>query len=149
MVSLTGNDVVVINGRVFRGTADADYVNLEFDNDIASAKVSKDGNTIFALNQTGFLGKMTIRLLRGSPDDIAMNSWLQNLRNDFSGFTLLTGSFTKRIGDGAGNVVNEVYNLANGIFKKFPNVKSNAEGDTEQSVTVYEVWFYNQGRVMQ
>jgi hypothetical protein len=148
MVSLTGNDVVIVNGRVFHGVADADYVVIEFDNDISAAKVSKDGNTIFALNQTGFLGRMTMRLLRGSPDDIFMNSLLQGLRNDFSAFTLLTGSFTKRVGDGAGNVANDVYSLGNGIFKKLPGAKSNAEGDTEQSVTIYEVWFYNQARAI-
>ena len=148
-VSLTGKDVVVIDGRVFHGAADADYVNLEFENDLAAMKVSKDGNTIYALNQTGNVCKVTMRLLLGCSDDVVLNSRVQQMKNDFSGFTLLVGSFTKRVGDGAGGVKNVVYNLANGIFKKMPNAKSNAEGDVEQSVAIYEMMFYNQGRAIQ
>lgn len=148
-VSLTGSDVVVLDGRVLHDTADADFVVLEFENDLANAKVSKDGNTIFALNQTGNLVKATLRVLLGSADDVVLNSRLQQMKNDFSGFTLLVGSFTKRVGDGAGNVKSVVYNLANGIFKRMPSAKSNAEGDTEQSVAVYEVLFYNQSRSVQ
>jgi hypothetical protein len=147
-VSLTGNDVVLVGGRIFNGVADGDYAVLDFDGDISAAKVSKDGNTIFALNQTGFLGKMTMRLLRGSPDDIFLNSLLQSQRNDFSGFVLMNGTFTKRVGDGTGKVANEVYILTNGLFKKLPGAKSNAEGDTEQSVVIYEIWFTNQGRTI-
>lgn len=148
-VSLTGKDVIVIDGRVFHDVADGDFALLEFDNDIASIKVSKDGNSIFALNETGNVVKATLRVLLGSADDVVLNSRLQQLKNDFSGFTLLVGSFTKRVGDGAGNVKNVVYNLANGIFKKNVNVKSNAEGDTDQSVAVYELLFRNQNRAIQ
>jgi len=148
-VSLTGKDVIVIDGRVFHDVADGDFAILEFENDIANMKVSKDGNSIFALNETGNVVKATLRVLLGSADDVVLNSRLQQLKNDFSGFTLLVGSFTKRVGDGAGNVKNVVYNLANGIFKKNVNVKNNAEGDTEQSVAVYELMFRNQSRAIQ
>ena len=79
---------------------------------------------------------------------IFLNSLLQSQRNDFSGFTLMKATFTKRIGDGAGKVANEVYVLANGLCKKLPGAKSNAEGDTEQSVVIYEIWFTNQGRTI-
>ena len=148
-VSLTGNDVVVLDGRVFHGVADADYVHLEFDNDIANLKVSKDGNTIFALNETGNIVKVTMRLLVGCADDVVLNSRFQQMKNDFSGFTLMAGSFTKRVGDGAGNIKNVVYSMANGIFKRMVPAKSNAEGDTEQSVAVYEMLFRNQSRAIQ
>lgn len=148
-VSLTGNDVVVIDGRVFHGYADQDYVRLAFDNDISNLKVSKDGNTIFALNETGNIVKVTIRLLLGSADDVVLNSRFQQMKNDFSGFTLMEGSFTKRIGDGAGNVKNVIYTMAKGIFKKMVDAGSNAEGNTEQSVAVYELLFRNQSRAIQ
>ena len=148
-VSLTGSDVIVLDGRVFHGVADQDFAHLEFDNDIANLKVSKDGNTIFALNETGNLVKVTLRLLVGSADDIYLNSRLQQMKNDFSGFVLMAGSFTKRVGDGAGNIKNVVYSMANGIFKKMVASKSNAEGDTEQSVAVYEMLFRNNSRAIQ
>lgn len=148
-VSLTGKDVIVIDGRVMHDVADGDFAILEFENDLAAMKVSKDGNTIFALNETGNVVKATLRLLIGSSDDKVLNSRLQQMKNDFSGFTTLVGSFTKRVGDGAGTVSNVVYSLANGIFKKNIVAKSNAEGDTEQSVAVYELLFRNQSRAIQ
>ena len=147
-VSLTGQDVAVISGRVLHDVADGDFVTLEFDTDLANMKVSKDGNTIYALNQTGRLVKVTLRLLLGSSDDIALNSWMQAMLTDFSGFTLLTGSFTKRVGDGQGNVKNVVYTLANGIFRRLVPTKSSAEGDVEQSVAVYELSFLNQSKTI-
>jgi hypothetical protein len=145
-VSLTGADVIVINGRVFHDFADQDFVKLEPDQDLANLKVSKDGNTIYALNQTGRQVPVTIRLLRGSADDRFLNSLLQQMLNDFSAFTLMVGSFTKRIGDGVGNVSSEVYQLAGGVFKRYPSAKSSAEGDTDQSVAEYMLVFLNGGR---
>lgn len=148
-VSLTGEDVVVIEGRVLHGLADADYISLEFPQDIANMKVSKEGNSIYALNQSGIMVKATIRVLMGGADDQFLNSRLQQMLNDFSGFHLLTGSFSKRVGDGAGNVKSVIYQLAGGIFQKYPAAKSNAEGDTEQSVAVYELMFRNNSRAIQ
>lgn len=147
-VSLTGSDVAVINGRIFHDVADGDFAKLEFDTDIANMKVSKDGNTIYALNETGRLVKTTLRLLIGSADDTFLNSLLQQMLNDFAGFTLMTGSFTKRVGDGKGNAANVVYSMSGGIIKRYPSAKSNAEGDVEQSVAVYELMFRNQGRAI-
>lgn len=147
-VSLTGQDVVVISGRVLSDLADGDFAVLDFDTDLANLKVSKDGNIIYALNQSGRQVKVTLRLLLGSSDDIALNSWMQSMLTDFSGFTLLAGSFTKRVGDGAGNVRNVVYSLANGIFKRLVPTKSSSEGDTDQSVAVYELAFLNQSKTI-
>ncbi len=148
-VSLTGSDVAVLNGRIIHDVADGDFVKLEFDTDLANMKVSKDGNTVFALNETGRLVKATLRILVGSADDVFLNSLVQQMLNDFSAFTLLSGSFTKRVGNGAGTVKNVVYSMANGIFRRYPMAKSNAEGDVEQSVAVYELSFRNQGRAIQ
>lgn len=148
-VSLTGEDVVVINGRVFHDLADQDFVMVEFDNDLANMKVSKDGNTIYALNLTGIQAKVTLRVLAGASDDVYLNALQQQMLNDFSSFPLMAGSFTKRVGDGAGNVKSIVYQLAGGIFKKYQNAKTNAEGDVDQSVAVFELLFRNQSRSIQ
>lgn len=148
-VSLTGEDVVVIGGRVFHGLADQDYVTLEFPNDLANMKVSKEGNSIYALNQSGIMVKVTLRVLMGGPDDQFLNAQVQQMLNDFSGFLLMAGSFTKRVGDGAGNVKNVLYQMAGGIFQKYPGAKSNSEGDTDQSVAVYEMMFRNNSRAIQ
>jgi hypothetical protein len=143
-VSLTGADVIVINGRVFHDLADGEAVNIAFDNDLAAMKVAKDGNGIYALNLTGIVSHVTARVLRASADDRFMNSLMQQMMNDFSGFNLMSGSFTKRVGDGAGNVAGDVYQMSGGIIKKMPGAMTSAEGNTDQSVTVWEMLFRNQ-----
>ena len=148
-VSLTGQDDVIINGRVMRDVGDGDWCTLDFESDIANLKVSKDGNTIYALNSTGRAVKTTLRVLAGSADDKFLNSLLTAMKADFSSFSLLSGSFIKRVGDGAGNISSVVYQLAGGIFKKDIATKGNAEGDVSQSVAVYELLFKNQGRSIQ
>lgn len=148
-VSLTGQDDVIINGRVLRDVGDGDWCLLDFESDIANLKVSKDGNTIYALNSTGRAVKNTLRVLAGSADDKFLNSLLTAMKADFSSFSLLSGSFIKRVGDGQGNISSVVYQLAGGIFKKDVATKGNAEGDVGQSVAVYELLFKNQGRSIQ
>lgn len=148
-VALTGKDVAIMNGRPLRDVADGDWCKLEFDDDIAALKVSKDSNAIYAFNATGRKVHVTLRVLLGSADDKYINSQLAQWLQDSSAFTLLTGSFTKRVGDGAGNVVNAIYQMVGGVFKKIPGAKSNAEGDTEQSVRVWEFEFLNTGTPVQ
>jgi hypothetical protein len=52
----------------------------------------------------------------------------------------------KRIGDGTGNVTNDVYKVNGGVVQKIPVVKENVEGDTEQSVSIYLIMFANTER---
>ena len=148
-VSLSGSDTIVINGDIMTDVADGDFCTLAFDNDLVKMKTSKDGNTIYALDMTGYIVKATIRLLLGSSSDIKLNGYMQDMVSDLAGFTLLTGSFTKRVGDGKGNTHDAVYQLNGGVFKRFPNAKTNAEGDTEQSVAVFNIDFLNTGRSIQ
>jgi len=149
LVSLTGSDTAVINGTIMTGVADGDYCTLAFDNDLAKMKTSKDGNTIYALDQTGRIVKVTMRVLLGSDTDVTLNSLLSDMLSDFASFSLMSGSFTKRVGDGSGKTHDVVYQLTGGIFKRWPNAKSNAEGDTDQSVAVYEIDFLNNSRSIQ
>ena len=142
-VSLSGADVIKIDDRILNDLADGDAVHLTSPNDLANVKVSKNGNMIFAMNNTGLQVLCTVRLLLGSADDNWLNSRLQEMKNDFSSFILLSGVFTKRVGDGVGKLSSAVYMLAGGIFKRQPEAKTSGEGDTEQSVVVYELLFGN------
>lgn len=148
-VSLTGDDVAIINGRVLKGVADGDWVKLDFDAPLAMMKVGKNGNTMYARNAPGQMVKMTLRVLMGSPDDIQLNAWKAQMQADFSAFNLLSGSFTKRVGDGAGAVREVIYELSGGIFSKEIPASSSAEGNTEQSVAVYEMQFLLENRPIQ
>ncbi len=140
-VSLTGNDTLVIAGLVITDMADGDWFTLIYDNDLANLKRGKNGNSIFAENSMGLVGAATLRLLRGSGDDKAMNSLLQQQLQDFASFELLDGQFVKRVGDGSGGITPDTGRMAGGIFKRGVDSKSNAEGDTEQSVSIYRYEF--------
>jgi len=140
-VSLTGNDTLVIGGLTITDTSDGDWFVLTYDNDLANLKRGKNGNAIFAENAMGPVGVATLRLIRGSQDDKALNSLLQQQIQDFASFVLLNGQFVKRVGDGQGNITDDVGQMSGGIFKRNVDAKSNAEGDTEQSVALYRFEF--------
>lgn len=147
-VSLTGNDTFKLRDRVFADFADADYASLTFPNDIAALKTGKDGNTVYALNETGRQAELTIRVLLGSSDDKFLQNILAEQRNDFSRFVLLEGELVKRVGDGQGNITNVTYLLTGGVFTKNVEVKSNSDGDTEQSLSIYTIAFGNNTRTL-
>ena len=147
--SLTGADTIQIDARIIRDLADGDCVNLVFPNDIAVVKASKNGNKIYAFNETGKQCEVTLRVLVGSDDDKYLNARLQSMKNDFSTFILLTGVFGKRVGDGAGNLSTDIYQMTGGVFKRQVDAKNNVEGNTDQSVAVYSIIFGNGDKSIQ
>jgi hypothetical protein len=146
--SLTGSDTIIINNYLFTGVADQNWVELTFPNDIAAVKTGKNGNSIYALNETGKQCEVKIRLLRGTKDDSFLNNLLANQQNNFAGTVLLQGQFIKKVGDGAGNITQDTYIVSGGIFTKQVEAKTNSEGDIDQSVAVYTLKFTNAPRVL-
>lgn len=147
-VSMSGNDSLTLMNRVLSDLADQNAVELTFPNDISALKTGKNGNTIYALNETGQQAEMKIRAMRGSADDKWLNGLLAQQRANFAGFPLMFGEFVKRIGDGTGVVTKDTYVLGGGIFSKNVEAKSNVEGDTEQSVSMYTIKFSNAPRAI-
>lgn len=147
-ISLTGNDTISINNRVLNAFVDQNIAELTFPNDIAQVKTGKNGNSIYALNTTGRQCELKLRLLRGSSDDQFLNALLQSQNNAFAQTVLLIGEFVKQIGDGQGNVLTDTYIMSGGVFTKQVEVKSNVEGDTEQSVAIYMIKFSNSPRAI-
>ena len=146
IVSLTGDDTIAINGTIFVDFADGDTAVLDFPNDITMAKTGKDGNSIFAFNNTGRQCTFVLRLLRGGADDTFLNSLFNLYVNNPAAFTLLTGEFIKNIGDGQGNITQDIYQLSGGIFKRGVNAKENADGDVEQAISIWNLLFTNAPR---
>lgn len=147
-VAMSGNDTIVINGYVFTALAKDDVAELSFPNEVANVSTGKNGNSIYGLNESGNQADFKLRLLRGSADDKFLNGLLAQQMNNFAGFPLMTGQFTKKIGDGLGNITSDVYITSGGIFTKRPEAKSNVAGDTEQSVTLWELRFANAPRAI-
>ena len=143
VVALTGGDSIQLDDRILRDLADGDTVLLEYPNDLGAVKTGKDGNSIFAFNATGLNVNATIRLILGSTDDKYLQSRIAQWIKDPSAFTLFTGQFIKRTGDGSANITKVTYNLTGGIPIKIPAAKENVEGDTEQSVMIFNLSFSN------
>lgn len=147
-IALSGNDTMIINNRVLSDFADGMFSELTFATEIATLKTGKNGNSIYSLNATGKQADLKLRLIRGSADDKFLNGLLAQQQANFEGTVLMIGQFVKKIGDGAGNIANDTYILSGGIFSKQVPAKSNAEGDTEQSISEYMLKFSNAPRVI-
>lgn len=147
-VSLTGNDVVTINGRVFHDFANGEVTKLEFDGELVKVQASKNGNVVYALNEDGKMSKLTLKLLAGSSDDRYINSLLASQVFDLSTFVLAVGSFVKRVGDGLGNVTNVIYNTLGGVVVKFPEASTDTSGSTDQSTVTWTLHFGSNSRAI-
>jgi|SRR6185312_964570 len=147
-VALSGSDTIQLNNRVLTDLADQNCVELTFPNDIAQVKTGKNGNSIYALNETGKQCELKIRIIRGSSDDQYLNNLLIQQQNNFAGTVLNSGTFIKKIGDGQGNIGSDTYVLGGGVFTKQVEGKMNVEGDTEQSISMYMMKFSNAPRAI-
>ena len=140
-VSLTGQDTAQIDGIILSTLVDLVPFDVVFPEDLGMVKIGKNGNAIYAKNEQGRKADVSIRLLLGGIDDKYLNGRLQQWITDPSTFTLLTGMFVKRVGDGNGNVESKIYNMSGGFFKRQVDAKTSAESDTDQSVAVWRISF--------
>ena len=145
---LSGNDTIVINGRVLQDLGDGTVGYLTFPNSVAAIKTGKNGNSLYALNTTGYQANLKLRVLRGSADDQFLLGLYNQQQNNFAATVLMQGSFVKNLGDGAGSIAQDTYTVIGGIFVKPQEVMSNPEGNTEQNLAMYEIMFSNTSRVI-
>lgn len=139
-IALTGADTISINGRVLVDLADGNVGHLTFPNEIAKVKVGKNNNAIFALDETGNVGEKVLRIIRGSGDDKFLNNLFIQQKQNFATFPPMFGELVKQVGNADG-LVADTYQETGGVFTKPIEVKSNVEGDTDQSVAIYTIRF--------
>ena len=139
--ALTGNDTVILNERVIKDMADGSIVEIAYQNDRVGVTTGKNDNTIFAENRTGSNAVLTLRVIRGSADDRWLNGLSIQQNRDLPSFTLLRGSFSKRVGNGFGEISYDTFVLIGGAFQRYPDVQENLQGETEQGSTVYQIIF--------
>ena len=147
--TVTSNDTLTLNGRVLNDFSLDDTTKVTFPNELITRKTGKNGNTIFAQNMQGYNGDVELRLSRGSSDDQYVQGLIPAPGADFPSLALIVGSFVKRIGDGQGNVVSDVYSLAGGVISKIPEGKENVSGDVVQGEAVYMIKFATANRIIQ
>ena len=146
--ALTGGDTITINLKPLKDLADDDITTISFPNEIVSVNTGKNRNTVYALNETGNNAEVTLRIIMNSDDDKFLNGLLMKQQRDLPSFELLTGTFTKRVGDGFGNISYNSYPLQGGVFTKLPDVKDNVNGDKEQAIITYNLKFALAPRVV-
>lgn len=139
--AITADDTLTIYGRTITDFADAGVSTFTFNNDLVGVKTGKNGNTIFTKNETGHNATAVLRILRGSSDDRFLQGKVDEIERDFPTVVLGSGEFVKRIGDGQGNVISDVYQLDGGVPTRKVDTQENVEGDTEQGVSVYNFIF--------
>lgn len=144
--AMSGPDTLSINNTLIPDLADGDAIDLKFDTDISNVSRGKNGNSLFAENQKGFIATMVIRVVRGSNSDTFLNSLLSQQSLNYPGFILLFGSYVKKIGDGLSNIITDEYVLSGGTFQKPIDGKTNVEGDTNSDVSVYNMKWSNAPR---
>jgi hypothetical protein len=145
-VSLSGDDTFQINNQVISTLANQDPGHVTFPNELATVEQGKNGTTIYAQNPMGQIADFVIRILLAGIDDQYLNSLLQQQSTGFSDFTLMTGVFNKRVGDGKGNILTVQYQLSGGIVSKGIEAMTSARGDVNQSVAVWPLRFGNWSR---
>lgn len=139
--SLLGNDAISIGGRNITDFSSGEVGKLTYPSELATVKTGKNGNTIYVQNASGFQASLEIKVIRGSGDDKALNSFLKNYRESPVTYVLKDASITKTIGDGKGVVTSDTYILTGGIPTKQVEVAVNTEGDIEQAISTYTFVF--------
>jgi len=147
-VALTGNDTIVLQGKVLTDFTDGDVAELKFSNDLVEVVNGKNDNAIFALNSKGKMGELTLKLLRGGVDDLFLNANLNVMQLDFPSYILLNGSFTKRIGNGFGLSTVDLYLATGGVISRLVDVASSSDGKIEQAISTYTIKFAKVIRVV-
>ena len=145
--SLTGDDSIIINDIPLNDFADGDIGTLSLPNNIFDMQTGKNGNTIFALDESGNNATLTVRVLMSSNDDKRLNGMIPKSKG-FAQSVLATGSVVKQVGDGQGNVSYNTYLLAGGMVQKKPDIKSNVNGDAQQAVVEYIIVFAEANRAI-
>lgn len=142
---LTGNDTTTLKSaseeRIIVDFAGAEPVVITFENDLATIETGKNGNSIIAPNKMGDVATAAISLLIGSLDDKFLQSEISSYKRDSAAYTLLTGKFIKRVGDGSGNISKKVIDLKGGLVTKKPEFKENVQGDAAQGMVIYNIKF--------
>lgn len=145
--TLTGDDTIIINDLPLNDFPDGDIATLDLPNNLMEIQTGKNGNTIFALDESGNNATLTLRVLMSSKDDKRLNGLIPP-SNGFASYILLTGSVVKQVGDGFGNISYNTYLLQGGMIQKKPVVKSNVNGDVQQAVVEYIIQFANAARAI-
>jgi hypothetical protein len=112
-------------------------LDLTFDENLANVQAGKNGNVITNYKVSGRKAKAVLKALRGGDVDILLSAYAAAMNNDFSNLGTLNITVVKPLG----NLGIETTNCTAGTVTKYTNVKSDVDGDIEQSNVTWELTF--------
>lgn len=146
--ALTGNDDLYINDVPINDLTDGSTIQITFPNEKVGTSTGKNGNTVYATNEQGKNAQLELRVVAGSKTDAFLNGLSIQQDRDLPGFSVMNGSFSKRVGDGAGNIKRINYTLLGGVFRQNIDTQENLQGDTEQGTALYRLFFASAQRAI-
>ena len=136
MEAYTGQDIIKFNDRVLNDFANGDVAIITYPNELHGMNNGKNGNAMAAHNEQGNQAELQVRVIKGSPDDKYLNSFVIAWKTHSSSFAPASAELTKVISVDNG-LTNEVTSLGFVIPSNNIETKTNTDGDTEQVVSVY------------
>ena len=139
--TFVGSATIIINGRTLSDFGFGTVAEITCPNQIAGMDIGKDFNTVFSLQPAGSQADLKIKIIKGSKDDVFLNSLYESFKDSFESSIAITGSFISRVGDGNGNVITTAWVLNGGIPTTHPADKYDVAGDREQALMGYSFSF--------
>lgn len=146
--ALTGADDLFLNDYQLNEFTDNSTITITFPNEDVGVSTGKNGNTVFSENKQGDNVQVELRILAGGKNDAFLNGLRIQQKRDLPSFSLINGSFSKRVGDGQGNVKRINYTLLGGVFRQGIDAQENLVGDTEQGTALYRFTFASGARAI-
>jgi len=149
-MSLFGSDTITVGGKLLKNFCSGEVGKVTYQNDIGTVKTGKDGSAIFIKNETGYQATLEVHVIRGSEDDISLDTFRTNYIADPSKYVLLNAEIAKPFGSGTGptpgttggtGIKTDKLTLNNGIPTKNVDMVVNLDGDSEQAISVYTYVF--------
>lgn len=136
---LIGKDNFTLDNIVAANSlANGDVITIAPDGALNNKMITYGGQQVIAEDRNGLAHTLTIRPLVASELDKHLQTKYAEYKTDSPTFVAMNGTATRRLGDGAGNVVNDDFSLSEMTFANAPtNATINTEGDVEQAVREY------------
>lgn len=143
-----GSDVLTIDDRLITDQLTGKVVEVRYPNNIANIDTGKDGNSVITKIANGQNAEATVRVMVGGETDQYLSLRLSQFKEDPASFVSLKAKFTKRTGDGQGNITKTTWDLTGGAIMKLVEGEEDTTGDVEQTVAVYNLKFSNGTRTI-
>lgn len=138
----SANSTLILNGVVIENLSlQGDSIVIEYVNPRGVMIAGTDNSATTMDRADAFLANVTIRLLRGSPEDITFNQWI--------GGELMTLNGTLKVVYASdGESMSESFRLENGVFTTQPKATHNGTDLTNMSIMEYVVQFRSVKRML-